>query len=266
MSRFVRFPDELIHVSLTISNLHHIFSIVSFWFLWVLVSLSLTTPRLEFVIADVCGRTNSEEWHDFLMSYSYFCSQNCSSCILWILAENPITDPSTSKVNLPLQKTLKAVLYIPRHLQVNLPCVCETWSHFLVSCFFGVEPHLRIAGCPMAPMASMASQSWRNPLRSSCVGRMLGRWRRFYDRRFAAGAVAKSGGGLFLGKKMGPDWRRHLEEQTWKMNEYSNQTMDIKHVEASQEVMWNDANDLCFNRTLVFCARYKIRTEHVSHC
>ena len=49
----------------------------------------------------------------------------------------------------------------------------------------------------MASMASMASQSWRNPLRSSCVGRMPGRWRRFYDRRFAAGAVAKSGGGFF---------------------------------------------------------------------
>lgn len=149
MSRFVRFPDELIHVSLTISNLHHIFSIVSFWFLWVLVSLSLTTPRLEFVIADVCGRTNSEEWHDFLMSYSYFCSQNCSSCILWILAENPITDPSTSKVNLPLQKTLKAVLYIPRHLQVNLPCVCvKLGLTFWWAVFLGSN---RISGLPVVP-------------------------------------------------------------------------------------------------------------------
>ena len=60
MSNFMRFPDELIHVSLTLFGIYIYFfyrflvNFASF------VSLRLTTPRLEFVIADACGRTNSE--------------------------------------------------------------------------------------------------------------------------------------------------------------------------------------------------------------
>ena len=105
--------------------------------------------------------------------------------------------------------------FIPRHLQVNLPCVCETWSHFLVSHFFGVEPHLRIAGgihgihgldgvAVMAESfakqlrgadARQVAQVLRQEIRSWCRGKIWGRvfW-----------------GGWFVdvvswGGKMGPD-------------------------------------------------------------